>query len=206
MCWVLRLSDCILLNLGWKSAHFCIKVYTADFGKVTGWGLYMKVVLRALQNDEETSVFEMFKDIPKTENGFGNKLNGTSRVEFNQIVEDLIQKSHSTDIKDGKVPQTYYVLFIDDIPVGFSKLRHCLTSELLKRGGHIGYGLSPKYRGRGYAKILLSETLKKAKELGIEKVLITCDIENAPSYKTIEGCRGILENIEDGKRRYWICL
>ncbi|MFV0626126.1 MAG: GNAT family N-acetyltransferase [Alphaproteobacteria bacterium] len=166
----------------------------------------MKVILISIQNNEEDSVFEMFNDIPKEENGFMNKLNGISRECFDLMIASFIEESVSKTEQSGKVPQTYYILFVDDVPVGFSKLRHFLTPSLLKHGGHIGYGLSPKYRGKGYAKILLLETLKKAKEMKIEKVLVTCNDNNCASYKTIEKCGGVLENIEEASRRYWIAV
>ena len=61
---------------------------------------------------------------------------------------------------------------------------------------------------------MLSLALKKAKQMGLNKVLITCDDDNYASAKVIENNNGKLENIVqnliDGKiiqtRRYWIEL
>ena len=47
-------------------------------------------------------------------------------------------------------------------------------------------------------------------KLGIERVLVTCDVDNIGSIKTIERNGGVLENIvtvqgfEKPVRRYWI--
>ena len=54
--------------------------------------------------------------------------------------------------------------------------------------------------------------LEKAKELGIDKVLITCDDDNIGSQKVIENNGGLLENKVQNNvngeiittRRYWI--
>ena len=35
-------------------------------------------------------------------------------------------------------------------------------------------------------------------------MLVTCDTDNTASRRTIEGAGGSLEDIRDGKRRYWI--
>jgi predicted acetyltransferase len=167
----------------------------------------MKISLRELVNSESNAVFDMFNEIPEKEAGFGNKLNGLGRAEFDKVVGGLVEESKATVIMDGyRVPQTHFILFVDDTPVGFSKLRHFLTPELLKNGGHIGYGISPKHRGKGHAKRLLAETLKKARDMNIKKVLITCNDDNIASYKTAEACGGVLENKENGTRRYWIGL
>ena len=61
---------------------------------------------------------------------------------------------------------------------------------------------------------MLSLALKKAKQMGLDRVLITCDDDNLRSAKVIENNNGKLENIVentiDGKtiltRRYWIEL
>ena len=76
----------------------------------------------------------------------------------------------------------------------------------------MGYDIRPSKRRRGYGKKILQLTLEKAKELGMERVLVTCDVNNEPSRKIIEQNGGILENKvpnpETGtdKGRYWIDL
>ena len=54
--------------------------------------------------------------------------------------------------------------------------------------------------------------MKKAKELGLSKVLVTCDEDNIASIKIIERNGGKLEDMYQEekmtvpKRRYWITL
>ena len=77
-------------------------------------------------------------------------------------------------------------------------------------GGHIGYSVHPDLRRRGYAKQMLSLALEECRKMGMRRVLVTCDKENAASARTIRANGGVLENeVEAGGRttqRYWIAL
>ncbi len=105
---------------------------------------------------------------------------------------------------------TYFLTDRSGALLGGIDLRHRLNDPLLRTGGHIGYGIRPSCRGKHYAPCMLALCLKKAKELGIERVLITCLEANHASAAVIEACGGVLKNQieEDGEifRRYWITL
>ncbi|MPM89903.1 hypothetical protein SDC9_137018 [bioreactor metagenome] len=94
--------------------------------------------------------------------------------------------------------------------LGAINIRHYLNDYLLNYGGHIGYGIRPSERKKGYASLMLSLALSVAKELGINKALITCDKDNLGSARTIMKNGGVLENeVAEGERitqRYWIEL
>ena len=90
--------------------------------------------------------------------------------------------------------------------IGFLAIRHRLNDFLLEEGGHIGYSVRPARRGEGHATRALALALDRAAELGIDRVLVTCDEDNEPSRRTIEGNGGVLEDVRKGKRRYWIDL
>lgn len=65
-------------------------------------------------------------------------------------------------------------------------------------------------RGKGYGKQQLLLVLDKAREMGIPKVMISCDKDNIASSHTAISCGGILtrENIYKGieQKIYWINL
>ena len=46
--------------------------------------------------------------------------------------------------------------------------------------------------------------LELAAEMGHERVLVTCDEDNAASRAVIEGAGGAYEDSRVGKRRYWV--
>ena len=122
-----------------------------------------------------------------------------------KFLDDRINK-----VQPGRVPATvYFTLDLDrNIVVGAVDIRHCLNDALLLNGGHIGDGVRPSERRKGLATAQIGLSLQKCKELGIDRVLITCESWNIGSAKSIINNGGVLENeIEvDGKifQRYWI--
>lgn len=62
-------------------------------------------------------------------------------------------------------PDTVYLLETEGEYVGIFNLRHRLTEGLIHGAGHIGYGISPKYRGKGYAAKGLEMLLEIARKI-----------------------------------------
>ncbi len=114
-------------------------------------------------------------------------------------------------ISEGFVPhQTFWLVAEDREVVGVSNLRLRLNESLLQNGGHIGIGVRPSRRKLGLGTRLIAETLIKAREHGISRVLLTCVKSNTASARAIRNNRGVLENevTVDGRdeaiQRYWI--
>lgn len=93
----------------------------------------------------------------------------------------------------GVQTSTYFAINDDNEIVGCIELRHSLNENLATIGGHIGYSVCHKDRRKGYATKMLELVLQEARRLGIEKVLLTCDVDNVASQKTIKNNGGILE-------------
>ncbi len=69
-------------------------------------------------------------------------------------------------------PYTTYILYIDDIPVGYGRVRHSSDEylETVVGAGNLGYGISKEHRGKGYGSILFQELLNKCKEFGYNEI------------------------------------
>ncbi|NLS38237.1 GNAT family N-acetyltransferase, partial [Fructobacillus tropaeoli] len=130
----------------------------------------------------------------------------------NQTFPDFVQKLKDDKVnKDGKlVPAETLFLFANDVIVGGVQIRYDLTENLMIEGGHIGYGVSPDFRGLGYGNKLLELGLKKLREKGIHQAVLTCNSSNENSKKIILKNHGVLDaryTVEDKmKERYLINL
>ena len=128
---------------------------------------------------------------------------------FEYYIEHLDTKEND---ESGWVPDTTLFCLDKDrnIFVGAVNIRHVLNDALLRTGGHIGDGVRPSERRKGYATAMIALALEECKKLGIKKVLLTCDKDNAGSAKSIIRNGGVLENEieEEGhiEQRYWIQL
>ena len=105
---------------------------------------------------------------------------------------------------DGWVACTFRWIADGDTFLGSIAVRHELNAFLLELGGHIGYSVRPSARRQGHAARALADSLPIARDLGLDRVLVTCDEDNAGSRRTIERNGGVLEDVRGGKRRYWI--
>jgi len=130
-------------------------------------------------------------------------------TDFKAMVSRFEDYSRGIGIKEGFVPHSTYWLVRDDNKVlGAINIRHELNDYLKNIGGHIGYGIRPSERRKGYAKVMLRLALEIVRGMDIVRVLITCDKENIASARTIIGNGGILdsEGIDNEVvfQRYWI--
>lgn len=136
-------------------------------------------------------------------------LNLDSR-DFNLFLKSLNDYSQGRGLPEGFVPCTvlWLVSRDEDRVLGAIDIRHELNAYLSFRGGHIGYGIRPGERNKGYAGRMLSLALDYCKRMGLKRVLVTCLKSNIGSAKTIIKNGGILdsEDRDMGQlfQRYWI--
>jgi len=108
----------------------------------------------------------------------------------------------------GLVRQDNFWLSDGAAVFGHLRLRHRLNEKLERLGGHIGYDVPPRHRGRGYATQMLALGLMEARRIGLERALLTADAANAPSLRVIEKNGGVLdaEYVFRGRltRCYWV--
>lgn len=114
---------------------------------------------------------------------------------------------------EGRVPSTQYLAYDEEGNlVGMIQLRHDLTDYLRNHGGHIGYSVRPSERRKGYASQMLALCLHEAKQLGLKRVLVTCDESNIASRRVIEKSGGVQTaswpNPATGENtlRFWISI
>jgi predicted acetyltransferase len=111
--------------------------------------------------------------------------------EYLQKVKDY---ERGKNLPNDLVPCSVYFLFNDkrDKILGCIVIRHKLNDALRFSGGNIGYSVPPSERGKGYAKEMLRLALDKCRQLGINRILLTCDKENTASSRTMKANGAVL--------------
>ena len=116
------------------------------------------------------------------------------------------------DLPSHVVQENVYWLVRGDLILGLIKLRHKVNEALLIEGGHIGYGVRPSERRKGYGTTMLGMVLDEARALELNRVMLTCDADNIGSAKIIERNGGKLSGTAVSPRsgkavlQYWIEL
>ena len=142
--------------------------------------------------------------------GFDEVLEGKTYEEC--LNRSLLMEDDEYAKSKNRCPAVTYLLIRenDNRLIGMINIRHNLNETMLRFGGHIGYGVRPSERRKGYNKINLYLGLMEAKKIGLDKVMLDCDVENLGSSKTMEALGGKLERTEidpyDGilTSVYWI--
>ena len=170
-----------------------------------------KIKLVKLSEEYKELLFEMMEEW--TNYGNGGEYDKIPYAIFKNDYKDFDTYLNNLEIKefDGTfVPDsTFFALDTKrNIFVGAVNIRHFLTESLLKSGGHIGDGIRPSERGKGFGTEIIRLSLLECKKMGINKVLIICDKNNIASKKTIIRNGGKKENTnsaeDDNLERYWI--
>ena len=141
-------------------------------------------------------------------------INGSCGLSHYECFDEWLELTLSIEnerLKNNYHASTFFsVRKSDNRIIGSIQLRHYLTPDLEQHGGHIGYGIRPPERRKGYGRQQLLLVLDVARSMRIPKVMITCDKDNVPSGKTALSCSGVLayENVFNGKEQqiYWINL
>jgi predicted acetyltransferase len=148
-----------------------------------------------------------------TIHGSGLRPGDTERLRDPEVLAEWVDwlgrlERSDEELPAGRVPSSYRWVLDDGLVVGTIAIRHALTPSLLAEGGHIGYAVGPAHRGRGVASAALALALDLAHRRGIDPALVTCDVDNVASARTIERAvrhrGGFLEDVRDGVRRYWV--
>ena len=163
------------------------------------------------------SFLRVIDDYKSDENHFGRGgidplIKAIEENTVDEYLQNLVDGEKGKNLKPGYVPGTRYWLLDGNEFVGSFSIRHCLTPNLEQNGGHIAANIAPKYRGKYSSFVGIKMCLEKAKKLGLDKVLITCDVNNMPSYRAITGLLKIYggEQISDSRgdgyhqHRVWI--
>ena len=137
------------------------------------------------------SEVELFKQV-MIDNG--SRMDGCGSLRVDDFTTWL---SKSRDYKEGKNMPSFmkpYIQYIcvrkaDNKVVGMFQIRYKEISQVF---GNIGYCVAFDERRKGYGKKMLALGIIKCKELGLDKVMVNCLVDNEASRKCILANNGVL--------------
>ena len=144
-----------------------------------------QLTLRKLELEDEKAFCIAYQEF-KASGDFDFVSHYKEDMKFSKLISTLEDQERGRNLPEGYVSSTFLFGFVNSKLVGRVMVRHRLNDFLRRIGGHIGYGVVPSERGKGYASKMLQDSLGFAESLGLEQVLVTCDEGNLPSQKIIE--------------------
>ncbi|MCR5558686.1 MAG: GNAT family N-acetyltransferase [Butyrivibrio sp.] len=136
-----------------------------------------------VQDSDYEKTYELYMSFQANENGYINSVYGYDYAQFLEWIEKKRNWSLGKGLPEGFVPDTTYVLSDNGVYVGVFNLRHFLNDALRGGAGHIGYCISKKYRGKGYATKGLALTLDKARQINIHEAYLSVNKNNPASLR-----------------------
>lgn len=129
--------------------------------------------------------------------GLDKCLKGLTYEEWLDRLDKMSDPDYAASINKCPSKTFFFVSEEDKRIIGMINIRYNLTEAMLKFGGHIGYGIRPTERRKGYNKINLYLGLIKAREeFGLDRVMLDCSVTNLGSDRTIRALGGVLEKCE----------
>ncbi len=146
------------------------------------------ITLKKANLEDVEKEFLFITHLPENENGFTNNFYGISKDEFySKTIYQIMNYAEGKDLPRGFVPETYFFLWEDSNIIGLFRIRHYLNDFLRKGAGHIGYGIHPDYRGRGYATKGLALAIEEARKIISEdEIYLSVHISNIASLRVQE--------------------
>ena len=174
-----------------------------------------KLYLKEPTIEDKDNVIQMCKEFDSCNDDY--KFEGTSNIRY--VLENSYEKylfkceedKNIESINSNWSNATNYLLVDENNNIyGCSQFRHHIKGNLVNVGGNFAYAIRPSERGKGYGTLQLKLLIEKAKNYGLNKVLITCRDNNIASKKTMQKFKGTPDTLVKSiypdimEYRYWI--
>ncbi len=153
------------------------------------------IIAKEFTEQNKKQLLDMINEINEYDADFEELEHVGKMEDYSAFLKELEKWKYQEQIPPNYSPQTTFGVFDNEKLIGGFVLRHTLKGTLINHGGNIGYLVRPSERKKGYGKILLKLALEKARDIGLEKVIITCRNDNIGSTKVIESNGGKYENV-----------
>src|ERR1700722_1110098 len=140
--------------------------------------------LRQLEDGDEAAFLSALEVMAAEDFTFG--FGHEPGMEWGAYLRMLDDHRRGLDLPAELVSAPFLVPDVGGTIVGRASIRHELNDFLEREAGHIGYCVLPDYRRRGHATEILRQSLTIIRALGVDRVLIFCDDDNAGSAAVLQ--------------------
>lgn len=165
----------------------------------------MKYELKELNMNMGKLEYEMYQDIPSKESGSTNLCNGLPYEVFKDYLGSQIARKYQ-NISYYDTPVITYILYIDELPVGYIGLRTKIDDNWEKWSGNFFCAIRISERKKGYCTKMVELALQELKKMGFNEVTSNASAGNIGSAKVMEKNGGILLKNINGSKYYKIIL
>ncbi len=165
----------------------------------------MSYELKELNMDMGIPEYEMYQDIPLKESGSTNLCNGLPYEVFKNYLESQIARKYQ-NISDFDTPTIIYIMYVNELPVGYIGLRTKINDQWKKWSGNFYYAIRLSERKKGYGTKILELSLNEFKKFNFKEIYGQSSAGNIASTKVIENNGGVLLEEVEGTRYYKIDL
>ena len=113
---------------------------------------------------------------------------------FKQMLGKISDFAAGVNLPPGYVQSSTLWLVDSGELIGVTNIRHRLNKEIEHCGGHIGLGIRPSYRGKGYGNKLMALSIAQLEDWGVNTIHIHCYKNNTASSKAIISNGGVLDS------------
>lgn len=160
--------------------------------------------LRRPNLEDKKAVLELIEEFEQSNSAHDGGFWDSKNFNYEDWIAGNCDAEMGIGIPATWVPAIQLVGFDRGKAIGFLNVRLRLNEHLLNHGGHIGYSVRPSMQKKGFATAMLKEGLLVAASKNINRVLVTCSVDNPASRAVILKNGGELEDVREGTERYWI--
>lgn len=112
-------------------------------------------------------------------------------MDYKTWLENTIRLNIGSPLNDGEIPTSTFFVYDGARLIGYLIIKR--KNLNLDKVGQVYLNVRPNDRKKGYGDYILKAAIRKCKEIGIIKIIISCPQESVGGIKLIENNGGVLQ-------------
>ena len=112
-------------------------------------------------------------------------------MDYKTWLDNTIRLNIGSPLNDGEIPTSTFFVYDGARLIGYLIIKR--KNLNLDKVGQVYLNVRPNDRKKGYGDYILKAAIRKCKEIGIIKIIISCPQESVGGIKLIENNGGVLQ-------------